>query len=254
MLIAEGRFKRKSGASGENVKDHVLNYLGALAVNGQVYGDWQYGWADDELVVILHIPTIDAVATKHNSHRVTKAYELLLSFLSSKPSWKIITNVPDQKYAKAGAASFYYMYTNALTVEPPLRSGDNGNPIPTYLLYLKYRTREELSWWLNSSALHDAMWIQSGKLERAAYRQLADPKSELSESGRAVCREIETQTKIPTYYYLMRYHKLPGKQPREVCPDCGRKWLVLEYDEKLRFWHFHLKCDNCRLVAHLPME
>ncbi len=47
--------------------------------------------------------------------------------------------------------------------------------------------------------------MRSGAVEIPAYRQLADPNSLLSEDGRRLCREVESRTGIPTFYYLLRY-------------------------------------------------
>ncbi|MBX3324353.1 MAG: DUF2310 family Zn-ribbon-containing protein [Nitrospira sp.] len=61
---------------------------------------------------------------------------------------------------------------------------------------------------------------------------------------------IETATRIPTYYYLFRYHgRLKEKLRR--CPLCGGAWRVRSPKGLTRFSHFDFRCKPCRLVSNM---
>ena len=123
------------------------------------------------------------------------------------------------------------------------------------MLPVAFEHKEQLYFWQRSYYHHDNIWLGSGALEIGAYRQLADPASELAEHGRDLCREIETATGVPTFYYLMRYWgRLKGEEQR-LCPGCGTAWRTERSREwPGRFWQFDFNCDRCRLVSHLGVS
>src|SRR4030095_10540586 len=143
-----------------------------------------------------------------------------------------------------------YLSTTFLHEESPLRSPELAAPLPLYLLPLAPSLREQIMFWSENYRHHDALWIGSGKLEIPAYRQLADPRSELSQQGRGLCRRIESATRKPTYYYLRRYYGRARGEERRRCPGCGRKWAVAAPRAVWSFAAFPFRCARCRLVSH----
>src|SRR5438445_471788 len=82
----------------------------------------------------------------------------------------------------------------------------------------------ESYYWQSYYVEHDNIWLGSGTLEIGAYRELADPNSGLSEHGRSLCREIEAATKVPTFYYLLRFWGRAKGEDQRRCPGCGGEW------------------------------
>src|SRR2546425_4458429 len=152
------------------------------------------------------------------------------------PSWK-------------RARSLYLLTRLPFGREPPIHSPDLEDPIPLYLLPLSPSERQGIGFWAASYRLHHERWLLSGDLEARAYRQLADPRSELSTAGRESCSSIESATGKPTYYYLMRYYGRKSGEEGRLCPLCGGRWAVRgEDDTASRFSPFGFRCERCRLV------
>jgi predicted nucleic acid-binding Zn ribbon protein len=89
--------------------------------------------------------------------------------------------------------------------------------------------------------------------EVPAYKQLADPKSDLSVTGRELCARIEKATEKPTFYYLMRYWCRNDGEATRTCPLCGGEWRLSdqEKEDKTPFHRFHFRCNGCRLVFRI---
>src|SRR5262249_27697166 len=102
--------------------------------------------------------------------------------------------------------------------------GDTGACVPAYTLPMSDDDRERLYFWRKEYISHDRLWLYSGALEIPAYKQLADPDSELSSRGRELCAKIEKSTQIPTFYCLKRYWGRNEGEAERSCPGCGQKW------------------------------
>ena len=127
--------------------------------------------------------------------------------------------------------------------------------VPTYAIPISFETKEGLYCWQKGYHDLDNIHLGSGVLEIPAYRQLADPNSELSQEGRHLCRQIEIGTGIPTFYYLMKYWARETGEEDRLCPGCGNNWKVegVEASPK-QFYQFDFRCDKCRLVSHLGVS
>lgn len=139
--------------------------------------------------------------------------------------------------------SSYLMYTTQFDEEMLVLCGDCGGIVPLYKLpYLEPYEEEHLALlgWQDGYHAMDKMWLYAGTegLERSALYQLHNPKSPLSTWGRALCKELEEKTGVPTYYYLFSSTKKYRK-----CPSCGNPWKE-EADGVCDFF-----CDECRLAA-----
>jgi predicted nucleic acid-binding Zn ribbon protein len=98
----------------------------------------------------------------------------------------------------------------------------------------------------------DKVWLASGALEIPAYKQLADPKSDLSVTGRDLCARIEEATEKPTFYYLTRYLGCNDGEAMRPCPLCGGEWRLSDQNADMSPFHkFQFKCDSCRLVSRI---
>lgn len=140
-------------------------------------------------------------------------------------------------------SSAYLMYTTQFDDEMLILCADCGGIVPLYKLpYLEPYEEEHLTLqgWQDSYRAMDKLWLHAGteSLERSAHYQMHNPKSPLSTWGRALCKELEEKTGVPTYYYLFSSTKKYRK-----CPSCGNPWRE-EEDGVCDFY-----CDECRLAA-----
>jgi predicted nucleic acid-binding Zn ribbon protein len=98
---------------------------------------------------------------------------------------------------------------------------------------------------------YDHLQLDCGPLEVEAYRQLADPASVLGIAGRELAREVERATKLPTYYYLLRYWGWADREGERRCPDCGGPWKNQGARSPSGLGWFDFRCEQCRLVSHV---
>jgi len=254
MILFKATFTKKAQALSDDLEVCLEEYFSALIKNGQIYGGYDSGWHGDQMVVVTHLPSARAVSPRNNSGYAAEALTQLRKLLAAKPEWQPLTSEGDITRSSLKRAPFLYLQTDAFTIEPPIQSGHDGQNIPTYMLPLDPLKREEIYFWSRSYAVHDRMWIQSGDLETAAYRQLSRLDSSLASEGREICAMVEAATNIPTYYYLMRYYRQKSREAQRLCPGCGRNWQANSVIENQPFWEFHFKCDPCRLVSHCGVE
>jgi len=143
-----------------------------------------------------------------------------------KPVWKMLDDDAKKRPSSWKGAPFLYLFTHAFDWISPVCRGDGEAPIPVCLLPVSFEQKEQLYFWQRSYYHHDNIWLGSGALEVGAYRQLAVPDSELAQHGRDLCREIETATGVPTFYYLMRFWGRPKGENERPCPRCGSDWKI----------------------------
>lgn len=145
------------------------------------------------------------------------------------------------------------METRYLSTEVPLSCGECMGVVPLYRIphTTEHGTYEDIRNWVHRYDALNALWFDSGVGEQFAYRQLSRHDSDLSSTGRSICRRIEKLTGTPTYYYLCRWYarSVPAERRRR-CPSCNRKWLLPEP------WHgiYDFRCDRCRLVSNIGLD
>lgn len=236
----------------EELLDHVQSYLASMMKTGQICGDYYYAWHKGILTVYTNLARPDAHKRKHHSKWGKQYLSVVEEMFGKSPAWELIEDVNQKRFPAWQSANALYMFTHAFDETSPVCRMDNGSPIPAYLLPISDVKREEVYSWKEEYRDHDRIWLGSGKLEMPAYKQLADPRSELASSGRGLCRLIEENTGKKTYYFLFRYYgRRKGEEDRS-CPECGKPWLRKENLAKdLPFWQFPFRCDKCRLVSHI---
>jgi len=231
--------------------DMVEMYLAALLHNGQILGDYFFAQYGGKLIAYSHIARPEALKERYHSQRGTLYLRDVVKAFGHVPRCEIIQDDVPKRFPSWKKSSSFFLFTHAFDDASPVYCGDSGNSIPLYVLPITDRIREKLYFWARHYKEHDNVWLASGALEIPAYRQMADPKSELSVNGRKLCREIEDATGKKTFYYLRRYWgRSVGEQDR-VCPMCGNRWRASEKEsERLPFWRFTFRCVQCRLVSH----
>ena len=236
----------------EALSDKSETYLAALLKNGQIYGDYIFSWFNGCLVAYSHIARPDALEKKHHAQWSLPKLNSVVKSFGQSPKWEIIDDSLPKRFRSWQRSKSLYLSTDGFDYRSPLCCGDTGLSIPPYLIPISDRIREDLYFWAEHYRDHDKVWLASATLEIPAYKQMADPKSNLSVSGREICVEIERVTGKPTFYYLKRYWGRKVGESTRSCPLCGDQWTASDDEgEKHPFHKFHFRCEQCRLVSHI---
>lgn len=251
MIYCLIKFNSQIKKNKSKFEDLIETYLSTLLHNGQIYDDYSLTWIDGVLCAHTFLARPGSLKKRYTSKWGLDNLAKIESQFKVNLEWKIIDDDIKKKYCHWKSAKFLYLQPHAFNVCSPIFRGNDGCSIPPYLIPITDKDREYLFFWARSYYHHDNIWIGSGELEIPAYKQLADPFSELSESGRDYAELIEKSTGIPTYYYLMRYWGRKIGEENRLCPLCGKDWKTNQNKPKVeKFWHFHFMCNNCRLVSH----
>lgn len=252
MILANVKFACPTKALRSRVEKLVESYLPRLLHQGQIGSEYVYAWSGGVMNAYVQLVAPDAFAIRHHSDYGRETLAELTKAAGKAPAWTILDDEDRKWTATWRGAPFLYLFTNAFDDGPAFCRGDNGKPVPLYYFPIPYRERESIYFWQNNYQHHDHVWLDCGKLEIPAYRELADPTSELSEHGRDLCQQVEEATGIPACYFLMRYWGRRKNEDKRKCPGCGRPWRTEHATEKRTdFWQFAFQCHNkCRLVSH----
>jgi predicted nucleic acid-binding Zn ribbon protein len=253
LLLAQIRFGPCRGGEErrELLRDAAEGYLAALRRNWQICGEAVLGWHRGVLIASSYVERASALANKHHSEWGLVELERVRELFGRTPSLSIVDDALPRRFKPWKRSRAFHLYTSAFSDVSPVTCSDSGAPIPPYLLPIGDDVREDLYAWARSYQTHDSAWLESRALEMPAYKQLADPRSDLSMRGRRICRAIEKPTGMPTFYYLMRYWGRYEKEATRPCPLCGRPWRVRHgAEDEGPFHEFYFRCRRCRLVSH----
>lgn len=237
----------------EALEDVAEIYLGALRHAGQLCGDNIRTWIGSEFIVTAMMAGLGAQRKASHSNWGLKHLEAVKEKFGREPVWTIRDDEKARQNITWKGAGELVLFTHAFDDDSPVCRTDIDGQVPVFLLPVSEEVKNDLVRWQDLYVLHDRMWLASGTLEMAAYRELTLLDSELTEDGRQLCRELEKATRVPTYYFLMRYYSHPTEEFSRRCPGCGGKWRTKAPEEKRhRDWHF--LCKRCRLVSNAGVE
>lgn len=242
---------RRGDSKSDELDDLINEYLASLLKNGQIEGDeYSYAIIKGEMQAYLDIARPDAMLLKNHSEWGKEVVKKLKDYFKRKPSWKILEDNVPARFSSLKSSKSIYMFTHAYDYSCSVCRVSDGVSIPLYLLPLDEDEKRDFYWWYKSHQDHDKIWLECGKLEVPAYKQLADVRSELNQMGLEIRESLEKKAKIPTYYYLARYWGREKNRDNRKCPNCGGKWHTKFLDKKNRkFWEFPFCCKKCRLVS-----
>ncbi len=252
MYLAKVNFgKNRLRQDPADLQDAAEGYLVALLRNGQLCGKYMLGWVSGYLNAYVHLPRPNSFNKRFCSEWAREQLAEVSKAFNAAPHWRVLEDNVPKRFQSWKNVPALYLHTAWPIHEPPAQSMDNGKPVPTYLLPLSDREKDEVYCWAYSYRNHDLIWTESGTLEIPAYRQLVDPQSKLSQWGRHICRIVEKATEVPTYYYLFRYWGRRGEDTTRLCPSCGKEWRVKDSPKSSKpFWDLVFQCKKCRLVSH----
>lgn len=254
MILANIIFGSLRGSTRDELEDVVERYLASLLKGGQICGHRFLTWTKGKLNAHVILAAPNAMNLRHHTAWGKKNLAKVVQAFGRKPVWKILDDDAGKTSSGWRGAPFLYLFTHWDDSYPPLCRGDGKRPVPFFTLPVSDQIKEDLFCWQKNYCDLDSVWLGSGPVEMPAYRQPADPRSELSEAGRRLCREIETATGIPTFYYLMRYWGRSRGEKERPCLGCGQSWKTSESESDGKFHQFHFKCEACRLVSHLGSD
>lgn len=238
------------------LEDAALSLLGTLSKNGQIWGEPLTAWVDGGLHLLAKTPCEDSLDSRYHSSWVEEDVRRLREHCMGSLSWRSRGTSDTQRCSPPDweECPALYLFTHAFDDSSPVVAGDNGEPVPLYLLQIDPRDREALLFWMRAYRHHDSIWLDSRALEKAAYEQLGAINSELSQRGRALAIGLERALKKPTYYYLHRYHGLRDGEADRPCPGCGGRWARRSDPSTRGLAWFDFRCDECRIVSHQGVD
>jgi predicted nucleic acid-binding Zn ribbon protein len=251
-MLAEYVFAPRT--DGDEARRELDDWVHALFAryrnNGQVWGPVVTGWVGGALRATFHVPTPDALDARYQSRGVAGTLDKVRALCGKEPSWKLVGDAADTPAGTLDGVKALLLRTDLFGEGSPVREGNEGTPVPLYRLPVDWQVREHLTAWMRRAQLHDELWINSGRLETAAYHELADPASTLSAEGRELARTLEQLTGVATYYFLKHYWGRRKEDARDACPGCGEPWA----DDPLGTGPqgldaYAYRCDACRLVS-----
>lgn len=105
------------------------------------------------------------------------------------------------------------LYSDPWVRSPPLWAWGRH---PASLLDLPAPLRRDLVQWAWTVQALERVWLASGSLEQAAWRELCDPASATMREGAALVRRVAEAAGRSAWLYL--------RGERDRCPACGGPW------------------------------
>jgi predicted nucleic acid-binding Zn ribbon protein len=260
MYLAQVTFGTDGGkyCQRDELQDIGEEYLSKLWRSGQTYPQFLTTWSKGKLISYTRLARPNAYHRRHLSKWGKDALKTVVKTFGQEPQWKMIDDDVPKRFRSWRRSSSFFLFTNPLGSPQLLSCGDTGLHVPVYLLSIPHIKREDLYHWARAYLCMYHIWLDtfpSSTLEIPAYKETADPGSELSSTGRLLGAEIEKATGTPTYYYLLRHWGRKVGEEKRLCPGCGKPWHVLtEPQEDREFHQFDFRCEPCRLVSHVGVS
>jgi predicted nucleic acid-binding Zn ribbon protein len=257
MYTTQLLFRRKTRGIGDHDAAHaIVGLLVALKHNGQIVdrgAELAVNAGRSGYRAIVSLPEPDSLRSSFYNKHVRAAIRKLRKAGLQPPSQRQVgRELESASECTCRELSSLILETGFLCVDPPLRCGGCMGIVPFYRFrHTRHETYEDIRYWAQRYRCLDTLWTQSGVGEQFAYRELSRHDSDLSKTGRGICRAIEQRTGARTYYYLYRWHgRSEAAERRRRCPSCGKNWL-LEAP-----WHgrFDFRCDRCRLLSNVGLD
>jgi predicted nucleic acid-binding Zn ribbon protein len=236
------------------VLDRTYSLTAAWVKNGQMYGHTHSPVLTGRDGIRWHVllPERTSLSKKWNNRYAVKAAEELAKVGAGAHEVRILgreASLPS--VCRCRKPGRYYLFTTFLDITSPLNCGDCQRPVPLYRIpTISGDEHFDILQWQDNYRACDALWIGSGVGERFNGRQLSEPESDLSKSGRRICAAIEEKTATPTHYYLLRHSGRSSKAELErKCPVCAGEWRLEE-----KWGLFDFRCDGCRLMSNIAFD
>ncbi|WP_150539760.1 Zn-ribbon-containing protein [Actinobacillus vicugnae] len=225
--------------------------------NGQIIGrefavTYHQDQSEAHFQVRLSTPEQTSLLPEHNSAEVEAALAQAEAYGVGFESFEIVgRDYQAEQTSELEQQTFQVLYTTHLDSCSPIWGGEDFCAIPLYKVTKRnQQLGEQLIKWQENWQACDQLQMNGGALEQAALAQISEVGSELSQAGIALCRSLEAESGIVTFYYLYRLGSDVDEEHKRKCPKCHGEWKLAEPLHQL----LHFKCDKCRLVSNLSWE
>lgn len=222
--------------------------------NGQIIGTLPIQYLDkDTIIASAYSVEKDALNQENNNFYVNRQIDKLEKLLKSR--LKIANQGKTFESYDGGcdceSSPFYFLQTNYIEVDSPLKCGACEGSVALYKIpiYYDYGYMPILSWQSNYVSC-DTLQMNCEVGEEWATKQMQDIKSELNQQGLTIIQKIEKLTSVPTYYYLYNYNRTKNSKTPNQCPNCQKNWKL----EEQLLEEFDYQCDDCRIISTFSFE
>ncbi|TCC86335.1 DUF2310 family Zn-ribbon-containing protein [Pedobacter hiemivivus] len=236
----------------EKLYDEFIMLMSSLCRTGQIMGGVESPYvAGNELICYQTTLERNSLDTECNNKWVNLRIKNLEEGCNSKLKIEVLgEHVPFYKdVCTCDQHDSYLLFTTYLNESSPVDCGTCGGSVPIYKIKgLTDKEQTDIESWEGDYVSCDNLNMGCNVGEKWAIKQMSDPKSQLSQVGRDICKRVTELTGVPTYYYLFNYQAISiAKDKLRKCPSCNGDWLLNE--KWLAFYDF--KCDRCKLVSTL---
>lgn len=234
----------RQGLRSGGIDDEIHAFLAEIQRRGMIDGNWIVDRDSDGWFAICRTDRRVAGELPAATERIGRALAALAPWFDRAPHWRSLGVGQGPRAIRWQRCARLLLWSSFLDHEAPVRDFDSGRPVRLLSLPVAEDLRNGLLAWARTFAQCDDLWFGSGVLEKAAWRQLAAPRSLLQRQARDLAAAVEAATGLPTFRYLVR--DLGRVERHRLCPSCGRRWLRRAHGG----WSFTLRCEPCRLVSH----
>ncbi|MCA9522337.1 MAG: DUF2310 family Zn-ribbon-containing protein [Myxococcales bacterium] len=251
MFVAELTFSCRHAPTDETF-EAVEGLLAVLYKNGQVVTRiWPVTSEGALLRAVVLTPAEDALESRHHNRYVLGELARLDEQGLAPPTVNSLgperLSLPECSCGDWRAGLL--LYTDFLSLEPPVRCLDCFHPVALYRLP-RPESGEHLGLlgWQTDYQACDTLQMHTMTGERFGERQLGQLQSALSRHGRGIASTLSEAMSVPVYYYLhrSRARSLRAELSR-LCPGCGAAWrLTSPLHER-----FDFRCERCALLSNI---
>lgn len=232
--------------------DEFILLMKSLRRTGQIMGGFESPYvAENELICYQTTLEQNSLDPIYNNEWVNLRIKNLEEGCNSKLKIEVLgEHIPFYKdVCTCDLHDSYLLFTTYLNQGSAIECGSCGGSVPIYNIKgLTDKEQTDIESWEGDYISCDSLNMGCGVGEKWATKQMSDPKSQLSQAGRELCKRITELTGVSTYYYLYNYRAISiAKDKLRKCPSCNGDWLL--NDKWLGFYDF--RCNRCKLVSTL---
>ncbi|HUG13799.1 MAG TPA: DUF2310 family Zn-ribbon-containing protein, partial [Thermomicrobiales bacterium] len=229
MSIAQLCFDTPHSLDAASTAEAINGVLHAMRMNGQILGrEHPLVERDGMVCCYVMVPENGAFSDLHYNVWVRRFLGRLHESGIHGPTVTFLSVDRGESEKTEAIPSSYVLYASHVSLESPLRSGNDFMPVP---LYRVPPTRDggyhDVILWQSDYQACDTLYMNDLTAVRAAYRELSTVTSSLTRQGRAICAHWTAAMGVPVFYNLLQGPtRNRRKQLERRCPECHSVWLL----------------------------